>query len=269
MILRREKGNIPLGLKSIQDLNMKKYNWLIFIVLTASSAYAGPYIKISAPPSIWIQTTEGKLSGPVIDLVEQIFDPFGVKVIAENLPWAKAVSQIKTGELDMIPVIFFTEERTRFMSFSIPYVQVSTAVFVPPGKTFFFEGIDDLVGRKGVMIAGDSISREFEAAEFRLTLKKVDRYHQILEMLKAGRVDYAVAAKFGFFIHAKRIRMEDAYEQLEKPVAVRDLHFAISKRSKYLTCLPAINRKLLEMKQDGRMQKIIDQAVQMASERPQ
>ncbi|MCG8616358.1 MAG: transporter substrate-binding domain-containing protein [Desulfobacterales bacterium] len=250
---------------------MKKYIYLFIVLFSfyaASIGLAGPSVKISAPPSIWVQTTEGKPSGPVIDLVEEIFDRFGVTVIAEELPWARAVAQMKTGELDMIPVIFFTEERTKFMAFSIPYVQVSTAVFVPPGSAFPFNSIDDLVGRNGVMMTGDSISKEFKMAESRLTLTKVSRYGQILDMLKAGRADYAVAARFGFVIHAKRTGQESAYERLEKPVATRDLHFAISKRSKFLNYLPAINQRILEMKQDGSMQRIIDQAVNMASETP-
>ncbi|HCY84159.1 MAG TPA: hypothetical protein DHV36_03385 [Desulfobacteraceae bacterium] len=250
---------------------MRKYICLfivIFALSAASAGFAGPSVKISAPPSIWVQTKDGRPSGPVIDLVEGIFNRFGVTVVAEELPWARAVARMKTGELDMIPVIFFTQERTKFMSFSIPYVQVSTAVFVPPGKSFPFNGIDDLVGRSGVMMTGDSISREFEMAESRLTLTRVSRYDQILDMLRAGRADYAVAARFGFVIHAKRLGLENTFERLEKPVATRDLHFAISKRSKFLNYLPAINQRILEMKQDGSMQEIINQAVDMAAETP-
>lgn len=245
------------------------YLTIVFLVIvSAASATAQETIRISAPPSIWVKTEDGKLSGPVIELVEEIFHRFGVAVIAENLPWAQAVDHMKTGDLDMIPVIFFTEERTRFMAFSIPYVQVSTAVFAPSGKAFPFNSIDDLEGRSGVVMKGDSISREFELAEPRLTLTRVDRYDRILDMLKAGSADYAVAARFSFIIHAKRLGLENIYEPLEKPVAARDLYFAVSKRSKYLNFLPAINQRILEMKQSGRMGAIINQVIQMASETP-
>ena len=87
--------------------DMKKILLYIGIVsLCINSVYAGDTLKISAPPSIWVQKQGEMLTGPIIDLLEGIFAEFNVTVTTEELPWARAISHMKSGKLDMIPVIF-------------------------------------------------------------------------------------------------------------------------------------------------------------------
>ncbi len=245
---------------------MKKIFFHVSIILFCINSFvsAGETLKVFAPPSIWAQKQGETLTGPIIDLVEDIFVEFNVKVTTKVLPWARAIEQMKSGELDMIPVIFYTDERSRFMEFTIPYVEVPTAVFVPPGKSFPFYGFEDLKGRRGLMMQGDSISPEFEAVESKLNISKVTKYEQIFNMLDNNRADYAVAAKYGFLIHAKKLGYEHKIELLPKPIASRGLHFAFSKKSSFKKYLPAINKKIKQFKADGSMEKMVKKAIQMA-----
>jgi len=241
---------------------------MIFLLFfTGSVVYAGEPLKIYAPPSIWAQKDGQILTGPIIDLVVELFDEFNIRVETQILPWARAIDQMKSGELDLIPVIFHTHERAKFMEFTIPYVDVPTAVFVPPGKSFQFNTLDDLRGRRGLMVREDSISAEFKAFEPELNIVKVTDYEQIFKMLGDNRADYAVAAKYGFIIHAKKLGYEDKIELLPVPVAIRNLYFAFSKKSKFLTFLPAINEKLKQQKINGSVEKMVEEAIRLASER--
>lgn len=235
--------------------------------LTGPVVYAGEQLKIYAPPSIWAQQEGQTLTGPIIDLVAELFDEFNIRVTTQILPWARAIDHMKSGELDLIPVIFHTDERAKFMEFTIPYVDVPTAVFVPPGKSFQFNTLDDLRNRRGLMVREDSISAEFKSFEPKLNIVKVTNYEQIFNMLDNNRADYAVAAKYGFIILAKKLGYEDKFELLPVPVATRNLHFAFSKKSKFLTYLPAINEKLKQQKINGNMEQMVKKAIRLASER--
>jgi len=246
---------------------MKKIFFLISICLLCinSVVYADESLKIYAPPSIWAQTQGEKLTGPIIDLVEDIFVEFKVIVTTHVMPWARAIEQMKSGQLDMIPVIFYSEERSRFMEFSIPYVEVPTVVFVPPGRLFAFYSLEDLKEKRGLMVQGDYISPEFDAFESKLNISKVAKYEQIFNMLGNNRADYAVAPKYGFLIHAKKLGYEHKIELLPRPIASRNLHFAFSKKSPFKKYLPAINKKIKQFKADGSMEKMVKKAIQMAA----
>ena len=235
------------------------------VSLCINTVYAGDALKISAPPSIWVQKQGEVLTGPIIDLLEGIFSEFNVTITPVALPWARAVSHMKSGELDMIPVIFYTDERARFMDFTISYVEVPTALFVPPGKSFPFTTLDDLIGRRGLMMRGDSISPEFEAFESKLNLSKVAYYEQVFKMLADNRADYAVAAQYGFLIEAKKLGYDHKIEMLPVPLASRSLHFAFSKKSSFLKYLPVVNKKIKQLQADGTMQKMVHKAIHMAA----
>jgi len=240
----------------------------IFILLSINTVlYAGETIKIYAPPSIWAQINREKLSGPVIDLVEEIFSEFNIRVSTKLLPWARAIEQMKTGELDMIPVIFHTQERARFMEFTIPYVQVPTAVFVPKGKSFPFSKLDNLKNRQGLMMREDSISTEFESFESNLNITRVTDYEQIFNMLTNNRADYAVAAQYGFLIHAKQLGYENKIELLPHPITTRNLYCGFSKNSRFIKYLPIVDKKLKKFQEEGRIEKMVETAIHLASEK--
>lgn len=240
---------------------------LFFILNLTTAVHADESISIYAPPSIWVQKAGDNLTGPIIDLVENIFGKFNVTVATKAQPWARAIDNMKSGELDLIPVIFYTDERAEFMEFSISYIDVPTGVFVPQGKPFSFAKLEDLKDKRGLMMLGDSISSAFAAYESELNITKVTNYEQIFKMLGDNRADYAVTATYGFLIHAIHLGYEDKIELLPQPVATRSLHFAFSKKSPFLQYLPIVNKKLQQLKTDGSIEKMVSKAIRLASEK--
>jgi len=241
--------------------------YICALLLSINTVYAGDTLTISAPPSIWVQERDDRLTGPIIDLLEKIFKEFDVKVTSISLPWARAITHMRSGKLDMMPVIFYTEERAHFMDFSISYAEVPTSIFVPHGKTFSFTSLGDLVGKTGLMVQGDSISPEFKAYEPELNLFKIAQYKQILRMLAAHRADYAVAAQYGFIVEAKKMEYETKIEMLPNPIASRSLHFAFSKKSPYVKYLPEINERLQRLKADGSIENMVKKTLNQAAKR--
>lgn len=237
---------------------------LIFFIQTV---YASETLKISAPPSFWIQEQGERLVGPLIHLLEDVFAEFGVTITSVPLPWVRAITFMKSGQLDMIPVIFYTDDRAEFMEFTEAYAEVPTSIFVPRGKIFPFSSIDHLVGKKGLIMRGDSISPAFAIHKSSLNLTEIAGYDQMLKMLSDQRADYAVAAQYGFLIEAKKLKCEQQIEMLAEPVASRSLHFAFSKKSPFVKYLPDINTRLRRMKADGSISIMVEETLNKAAER--
>lgn len=177
----------------------------------------------------------------------------------------RAIEQMKLGSLDMIVVIFKTEERSSFMEFSVPYATGPTSVFVPRGRTFPFNGVEDLKGHWGLMMRGDSISDEFTDFENQLNITQVATYLLIFHILKIGRADYTVAARDGILVQVRKLGQEDSVEVLSHQISERNLHIAISKKSTHLRILPHINRSLEQLEQNGQIKAMIASAIDQAA----
>lgn len=240
---------------------------ILLSFLLVPSAFARDYMLVSAPPSIWVQEEGGRLVGPLIELLGEVFSELEITMRAESMTWARAISHMESGELDMIPVIFYTDERTRYMDFSEPYAEVSTSIFTPIDSAFTFNSFDDLVGKNGLIMRGDSISPEFKENRYRLNLSEVSSYKQMVTMLAANRADYAVAAQYGFIVQIKQLNREREIKVLPRPVASRSLHLAFSKKSRYSSLLPKINKHILQMQKNGRLDEMIGETLERAAGR--
>jgi polar amino acid transport system substrate-binding protein len=247
-------------------MNIKMTALISLALLLFSPIQARDKLKVSVPPSIWAQQSGKTLTGPIIELLERILSDLDISIAPEILPWARAIEYMKSGDLDMMPVIFYSQERARFMEFSIPYIKVPTAVFVPSGRSFPFNTLPDLQGRKGLMMRGDIISKDFERYKTNLMISNVTRYQQIFEMLDKHRADYAVAAQYGFLIEAKKLGAEHKFEMLPRPIALRNLHIAFSKKSPFLVYLPTVNKKLKQFQEDGTIAEMVKKAIRLAAE---
>jgi ABC-type amino acid transport substrate-binding protein len=245
------------------------YRLLIFaflILFIASPVAAQKTLKLSVPPSIWAQEDGGKMTGPIIDFLSDFFAEFDIELVSVKLPWVRAVADMGSGQLDLIPVIFHTREREKSMIFSVPYVDVPTVVLVVKGQAFPFNQTEDLIGLKGLQIRNDSISPEFNRLKPKLDITEVSDHETMLKMLSAGRADYAVLAKDAFLVETKRLGYLERMEILPVSIASRSLHIAISRKSEFFKYMPEMNDRLRAMKANGEMKRIVEEVLSRAND---
>ena len=163
--------------------------------------------------------------------------------------------------------LFYTDERARFTEYSKPYASVGTSVFTRRGSEFQFARWEALIGKKGGIIRGDVQNRDFEAfAQSKLNLFQVDTLDQVLKMLVAGRIDYALYAKNPFLIEARKLGLADQISPLPNPISSEKIHIGFSKKSAFARIIPLINSKIEEYKRDGTLQRFVEQAIKAAAE---
>ena len=234
---------------------------LILVLLSyciCSIAYADKSIYVSAPSSIWAEAKGFEMQGPIIDFVSGIFSEHGIPVVSQNLPWDRALYNLRNGHLDAMLVLLHTEEREKFIEYSIPYAEIPTSIFVPKGQSFTFTSLDDLIDKTGLIVQGEQYGKKFEAFKSQLNLSTVTTSEQMVEMLSRKRVDYVVSQYYAFLSTAKRLGLIDRFDVLPQDVELNSIHIGFSKKSKFVNYLPEINTGVLKMKADGEINRILN-----------
>src|SRR5688572_5663243 len=107
-------------------------------------------------------------SGSAIDgvgpaLAQKILDDAGVNVSFPHTgTWDQVQAKARTGEVDMLVAAYKTTERETYMVYSDAYVTDPIAVYVARGRTFPFNSFDDLIGKRGIAMVGDSYGQAFD-----------------------------------------------------------------------------------------------------------
>jgi polar amino acid transport system substrate-binding protein len=244
---------------------MKKfYSSMIVFFLLVNSVYAKEKLVASATPSAqpyaWSERNE--IIGASVELAKLIFSDLGVEVEFRHRPWARSLMEIEQGTTDLLLTVFYTRERAQLMEFTVPYAVSETSIFVAKGKAFSYTKWADLIGRIGVGIIGDSNGELFDNfAKEKLKIKSVSRMLQMFRLLDLGRVDYAVYTKASILIEAERLGFSNSIEVLPVSISTPEVFFGISKKSPFLKYLPKINRKINQLRENGTIDRLVEDAI--------
>lgn len=235
-----------------------------------NSAQSDDILTVSAPPSAMPYAwTEGEhIVGASVDLIKIIFADFGITVKTQPFPWKRSLSFIEEGKIDAVLIIFYSEERSKYMDFTIPYSEMATSVIVAKGSALKFKEWDDLIGLQGVCILGYSLGEDFDKfAEEKLSLISLPEMEKFLNVIAGSRADYGVFPKDSALIEARKLKYLDKIEILPVPVSAQNLHIAFSKKSKFKKYLPEINNKIKMYREDKTIENLIKKAIVAAADK--
>jgi len=259
-IQRRKGKSFPPFFKR----GIKKEAFLLFVIglLFASSAYASDILIASGHPNyapfMW---REGdKIVGVGSELTEIIFGKIGIKVEGKYVGnWRRVQVSAKHGEVDVITGIYMTDERKTYLVYPPnPYVTISAVVWVWKGKAFKFEKWEDLIGKKGTAVLGESFGKNFDNfIKEKLDIERVPQFILNFKKLEKGRADYMPYGLYPGLIQAKLFGYADKIEYLPTPLYSEGLYIAISKRSKFNKYLHEFEKGIKETIAAGTVDKLI------------
>ncbi len=173
---------------------------------------------------------DGRGQGFAVQLAHEISARTGMvmKPVFDN--WSNLLEAFRSGEIDIISNISFTEERDAYTLFSQEYHRIPNAVFVRSGFGPY-TGIDSLEGKlvgigEDIYYAGALTERLGEVVQF-------STQEDILKALSAGEIDAAVMALSNGNAIIRRlglINIEIGGEFLLDGVEREDLRFGVSPR---------------------------------------
>lgn len=170
-------------------------------------------------PFAWCDN--GVPKGIDVEIVTLVMDRIDHPYVIECIPWKRALSSIKSGKVDALFSAYKTSEREAFAIYMNSPTHLSIfSVFVPKGKAFSFNRLEDLYGKTVGITGGYSVNPEFDKARLagRFKVQELSSADSGLKMLARGRLDAYVNGKHVGLFTARNLGITDMIEPLDRPL---------------------------------------------------
>jgi ABC-type amino acid transport substrate-binding protein len=196
---------------------------------------------------------QSNASGFWPDIIEYIASKEGWKIEYIRGTWTECLKRLENNEIDMMPDVAYTEERSRQYDFSHETVYTSWSM-VYTRKGVDIQSILDLEGKNIAVLKGsinvegpDGIKKLVKAFNINCIFTEVDSYTRVFELVKSGEADAGVTSKdFGY-------QHETDYNLVKTAIIFQPspLYFAFPKNSSLTPYLiEIIDHQMIGMKQD-------------------
>ncbi len=234
----------------------KRLFWLIICAIChAGSVFAGDTIIISGhpeyPPIMW---QEGRtIVGVAAEVAKTVFTEIGIPYeIKATGPWKRVQRNARYGKIDVIISAYSNPERRAYMDYTIPFIKDPVSIFVLKGNKFPFNQWEDLIGKRGNTVLGESFGKEFDQfMKQNLSVERTAKVKQNFQKLAAGHADYAIIGMYPGFACAAVTGFKDKIEVLPNPVVEENFHMTFSKKSKFKHLRPKANQIIERLKNEG------------------
>ncbi len=137
-------------------------------------------------------TSEGEADGFSVDLLKAVAQEVGIQIAFKIDDWSTIKYELETGELDVLPLVGYSEQRDEVFDFSVPYIVMHGNIFVNKNnKTIFFE--DDLFGKEIIVMQDDNAHEYAVNMNFTDKLILTETYKEAFELLNSGKHDAVLA----------------------------------------------------------------------------
>lgn len=215
------------------------------VLTMATNAYFPPYEYYEGEDIIGIDA----------DIARAIADKLGLELKIEDMEFDSIITAVQTGKADLgLAGITVTEDRKRSVNFSDSYATGIQVVIVREDSDI--ESIDDLDGKMiGVqlMTTGDIYATDDYGEEF---VEQYNKGADAVLSLTQGKIDAVIidnepAKNF--------VKANEGLKILDTEYTTEDYAACINKENDAL--LEAVNGAIAELKEDGTLQKIVDQYI--------
>lgn len=215
------------------------------VLTMATNAYFPPYEYYEGEEIVGIDA----------DIAKAVADKLGLELKTEDMEFDSIITAVQTGKADMgLAGMTVTDERKQSVNFSDTYATGIQVIIVTEDSDI--ASVDDLAGKKiGVQLSttGDIYASDDYGED---NVEKYNKGADAVMALKQGKVDAVIidnepAKNF--------VAANDGLKILDTEYVTEDYAACINKENTEL--LDAVNGALTELKEDGTLQKIIDQYI--------
>ncbi len=209
-----------------------------------------PVIRVGFDPEFApfeFKDSHGAIQGIAFDYIDLLNRRLGTNLqVVEGLSWQEAVDAIKRRQLDVLPCIGKTAERSSFLNFSVPYLDYYR-VIITRSEHPFVSDLQDLVGKR-VAVQSHTSHSGFIREHTHLSLTEYPTLQEALQALSGGSVDAFVGNVASSSYWIRQLNLTNL--KIAAPVSheVYKLHFGV--RSDWPLLIDIINKGLASISYD-------------------
>jgi polar amino acid transport system substrate-binding protein len=192
--------------------------------------------------------------GMYFELMNEAARRLGWKLVYTEVPSARALRMMETGEADVMLGPLRNAERERFLSYSHTVLPAEDKAFYTRAGARTIRSLDELSGRHIAVHRGKRYGREFDE-DRRLQRTEVNDYRVALEMVARGRLDVAVLPERQGDLLLRTLGLALVKQPLELPG--EPPYVVFSRRSPWLDRQAALDRAFQAMHEDGSWRRIV------------
>ncbi len=231
------------------------------LVLPMTNLMAENHIIISGHPDYppFMRKQGNSIVGVGVDLAKIALNELKVPMeVRYTGPWKRVQKNARHGRIDLIIGIYSNDDRRKYLDYTDAYTSNPTTIFTLKGNEFPYSQWDDLIGRRGTTMLGDSFGQDLD--QFILDNLQIDRVFEVkenFERLNQGRADYFLWGYYPVLISARKLGYEKRITAVTRSIVDEHLYMAFSKKSDYKKLIPQINRIIERLKKDGTVKRLI------------
>lgn len=202
----------------------------------------------------------GKPSGLLVIIVETLFKKADIPLELNFLPFKRAYTATKKGRIDGLFNFYKTEERLAFFDYTEPVIKNPLVFFVRKDSKIKFRKLDDLKGLKVGVMRGYTYGTDFDRNPLFIR-EATDSHESNFKKLMSGRINAYPCDKLVGIHVAMKNNLMSGLKILPTTLSNMDGYIGFTK-GKHQDIIRRINRVILEMKQNGEIEKIINQYIE-------
>ncbi len=244
-----------------------RYGLLALLFCVTGTLQAGTPQTVSLVGDPWPPYVNGELgdfaeSGIAVDIVNRVFAQIDeAEARFPLIPWKRALLEVEHGQSDGIAILLKTDERERYMAYSIPLVtgyQLIWSIADKNGQAFEWERVADLHGKRVGVVEGYSYGEEMDGAltSGAIIAVRGPTQEHLFTMLGAGRVDLVMANDAVGYALARKLG-DPRIKPAQKPTNAEVFHLGLSRKSPAVRLLPQINAAITRLHDDGVIDRLV------------
>jgi len=235
------------------------------ILLMLSSAFSGdsfvrgeetdPITTIHVVTPAWVNQTHEDGTGLFFEILRKVYEPVGITMQFEIVPWKRAKMMIDTNQADARLAIVRTGSEQLMPQYPL-YVDYTVAIFKKENIREW-KGIKTLDGKHAVWMRGYNYQNNFPFRNITLKWGEINNPDQAWQMLEKDRTDVYIDALIDVKPYIKQHNIDMTPYRLE--ILYRRnayVEFAHSQRSEKL--IEIYDRRILELLNSGELENMFE-----------
>lgn len=174
---------------------------VLALAMSAQAAACTKRLRWHDDPPYTMRLPDGRVGGWSVELTEAVLKRMGCEVQLKEMPFARALTELKAGRLDMLDGVFPLTERRAYAHFSAPTLRSRNLAYIraTDRPRFRAESLAQLArdgwtlgGQVGVVYSPAYAALK-QDPELRTQLHLVPRRTSLWPMLVRGRIDVVIA----------------------------------------------------------------------------